>query len=42
MAIFIDSFTLYTKVILKLCIVKENINEITHQVQFSSINIFTA
>jgi hypothetical protein len=28
---------------LKLCIVNENINEITHQfeVQFSSINIFT-
>jgi hypothetical protein len=41
---FIDPFTLYTKVILKLCIINENINEITHQleVQFSSINIFTA
>ena len=37
------SAPLQYKVILKLCIANENINEITHQleVKFSSINIFT-
>ena len=40
----IDPFSLYTKVILKLYIINQNTNKITHQVevQFSSKNILTA